>query len=107
MNEMYPHMIECDPPKEETFVRVIVNDGVVAIPGCNGGESGAGESKEGEEGAGGEGRGKEEGPRRPRGACGLREWEEMVERRAREVGDFREVCGLGENAAPGITFWHH
>ena len=78
-NEMYPHMIYCDPPSEDHFVRLVVNDGVVAVPGC---EAGPGRS------------------------CGLADWVERVRVRGEEVGDFGEVCGLREGSKEGISFLH-
>lgn len=68
------------PVKEEAiFVRINVNDGIVALPGCR---DGPGES------------------------CALERFLEMVKTRGEEVGDFREVCGLGPDAADRITFLH-
>lgn len=82
----YPNHVYCESPRDELSVRVNVNDGVVAIPGCDGGAG---------------------------GSCPLEEFLERVERRGREVGDFGEqvgdfgaVCGLGEDAPDGITFLH-
>lgn len=65
--------------EEELFVRINVNDGVVALPGCR---DGPGES------------------------CPLDRFLAIVKRRGEEVGDFREVCGLGADAADRITFLH-
>jgi len=65
--------------EERRFVRVIVNDGVVALSGCR---DGPGES------------------------CPLERFLAFVKRRGEEVGDFREVCGLGPDAADRITFLH-
>lgn len=64
---------------EDVFVRINVNDGIVAIPGCKGG---------------------------PGKSCALDRFLEMVKRRGEEVGDFREKCGLGKDAADRITFLH-
>ena len=68
-------------PESQTglFVRIIVNDGIVALPGC---ESGPGSS------------------------CPLAEFLAHVERRGEEAGDFRKMCGLGEEVAARITFLH-
>ncbi|OCK79484.1 phosphoglycerate mutase-like protein [Lepidopterella palustris CBS 459.81] len=63
----------------ETFVRVNINDGIVAIPGC---ASGPGHS------------------------CPLSEFEARVAMRGRELGDFRERCGLGREAPGRISFLH-
>ncbi|KAK0879155.1 hypothetical protein LTR87_006970 [Friedmanniomyces endolithicus] len=76
----YPHMRYCEPAgKEEYFVRVNVNDGIVALPGCDGG---------------------------PGRSCPLEEFAERVARRGKEVGEFREVCGLPRDAKGGIEFLH-
>ena len=64
---------------EEVFVRINVNDGIVALPGCR---DGPGES------------------------CALDRFLEIVKGRGEVVGDFREVCGLGPDAADRITFLH-
>ncbi|KAI9817581.1 MAG: acid phosphatase pho5 [Pycnora praestabilis] len=64
---------------EANFVRVNVNDGIVGIPGCSEG---------------------------PGGSCPLSEFRELVQRRGKEVGDFREKCGLGREAPEKITFLH-
>lgn len=64
---------------EDLFVRINVNDGIVALPGCRDG---------------------------PGGSCPLTRFLEMVKRRGEEVGDFREVCGLGPDVAGRITFLH-
>ncbi|KAK0865825.1 hypothetical protein LTS02_005118 [Friedmanniomyces endolithicus] len=76
----YPHMRYCEPAgKEEYFVRVNVNDGIVALPGCDGG---------------------------PGKSCPLGEFVERVARRGREVGEFKELCGLSRDAKGGIDFLH-
>ena len=62
-----------------TFVRININDGIVAIPGCDSG---------------------------PGGSCPLDQFLIHVRRRSKEVGDFKEVCGLGQEAAERITFLH-
>lgn len=77
---LYPNMVYCEQPADDVFVRVIVNDGVVGVvPGCSDG---------------------------PGGSCALERWVRMVEGRRAEVGGFREVCGLDERAAEGVTFLH-
>ena len=77
----YPNHRYTSTPKDEEFVRVNVNDGIVALPGC---ESGPGSS------------------------CPLNEFLARVEKRGKEVGDFRDVCGLGKNGSDkeGIDFLH-
>lgn len=63
-----------DPRK---YVRININDGITAIPSC---DSGPGRS------------------------CPLEEFAARTKRKGEEVGDFREKCGLGEDAADRITF---
>ena len=63
-----------------TFVRININDGIVALPSCS--NSGPGSS------------------------CPLDEFLAHVRRRGEEVGDFRELCGLGPEAPDRITFLH-
>lgn len=63
----------------EIFIRVNVNDGIVAIPNCDTG---------------------------PGSSCPLSEFVELVQRRGREVGDFRAVCGLPDDAEERIRFLH-
>ena len=67
-------------PENGTFVRININDGVVALPGCS--NSGPGSS------------------------CPLDEFLAHVRRRGEEVGDFKELCGLGPDAPGRITFLH-
>lgn len=61
------------------FVRLNINDGITAIPDCN---SGPGKS------------------------CPLAQFAERTRRRGLEVGDFKQVCGLRDDAADRITFLH-
>jgi acid phosphatase len=61
------------------FVRVIINDGVTALPDC---DSGPGRS------------------------CSLEEFVERTRRKGVEVGSFRDRCGLGGDKAERITFLH-
>ncbi|KAF2434710.1 phosphoglycerate mutase-like protein [Tothia fuscella] len=61
------------------FVRINVNDGIVAIPGCEGG---------------------------PGKSCPLDEFVMRIRKNQQEGGDFREVCGLGSDAPDRITFLH-
>jgi acid phosphatase len=62
---------------KERYVRFNVNDGIVPLQGCSDG---------------------------PGASCGLAKFEEYVKRRGEQAGDFREVCGLPEDAAKGLTF---
>ncbi|KAK4548315.1 hypothetical protein LTR36_010185 [Oleoguttula mirabilis] len=75
----YPNHIYCSPPQDEYFVRINVNDGIVALPGCDTG---------------------------PGSSCPLGEFVEMVKRRGLDLGDFRKVCGLEQDATEGIGFLH-
>lgn len=65
--------------EEEVFIRINVNDGIVAHPQCHDG---------------------------PGKSCPLGQFLELVKRRGREVGDFREKCGLSSDAPDRITFLH-
>ncbi len=68
-----------DDEGNKVFIRINVNDGIVAIPTCHSG---------------------------PGSSCPLDALLEMVHRRGKGVGNFREVCRLGEDAADRITFLH-
>jgi acid phosphatase len=61
------------------FVRVNINDGVTALPGC---DSGPGRS------------------------CPLDMFDDRVRKKGEAVGSFREMCGLGDDSAERITFLH-
>ena len=61
------------------FVRLNINDGITAIPGC---DSGPGKS------------------------CPLAEFAARTRKRGEEVGNFSELCGLDGDAAERITFLH-
>ncbi|KAL8732394.1 MAG: hypothetical protein Q9166_002792 [cf. Caloplaca sp. 2 TL-2023] len=61
------------------FIRININDGIVALPGCTTG---------------------------PGSSCPLEEFLAMVQRRREEIGDFRGMCGLGDDAPSRITFLH-
>lgn len=76
----YPNHLYCAPPEEQTFVRANVNDGIVALPGCDGG---------------------------PGRSCPLEAFLARVSgmKEGRE-GEFARVCGLSEGAAERITFLH-
>ncbi|KAL6710649.1 hypothetical protein ACN47E_007706 [Coniothyrium glycines] len=63
----------------EKFVRININDGITAIPDC---KDGPGES------------------------CPLAAFAARTKKRGQEVGDFRELCGLNDDAADRITFLH-
>lgn len=75
----YPNHVYCHPPHEESHVRVNVNDGVVAIPGCDGG---------------------------PGRSCPMAEFAQRVERREKEIGEFGRLCGLEDSVPDRITFLH-
>ncbi|KAF2839772.1 phosphoglycerate mutase-like protein [Patellaria atrata CBS 101060] len=64
--------------KPHHFVRVNVNDGIVAVPGCD------------------------DGPGR---SCELGRWAERVRKRGEDVGRFGDVCGV-EGDERGISFLH-
>lgn len=64
---------------QEHFVRININDGIVSLPTCTSG---------------------------PGSSCPLEDFLALVRRRGVEIGDFREICGLGENASGRITFLH-
>ena len=61
------------------FVRLNINDGITAIPGC---DSGPGKS------------------------CPLAEFAARTRTRGKEVGNLSELCGLDGDAAERITFLH-
>lgn len=61
----------------DRFVRININDGVTALPGC---DTGPGKS------------------------CRLSAFQARVARKGIEVGAFREMCGLGSDAPERITF---
>ncbi|KAF1944215.1 phosphoglycerate mutase-like protein [Clathrospora elynae] len=63
----------------EKFVRLNINDGITAIPDCHSG---------------------------PGKTCPLAEFAARTKKKGEEVGDFRELCGLDEDAAERITFLH-
>lgn len=76
---LYPNHVYCDKAVEEKYVRVLVNDGVTAVPGCDGG---------------------------PGKSCPLGEFEKRVMLRGWEVGDFGRVCGLEEGREKKVRFLH-
>lgn len=61
------------------FVRININDGIVALPDCADG---------------------------PGGSCPMKAFLDYVRRRGEAVGRFGEICGLDENAAEAISFLH-
>lgn len=61
------------------YVRININDGVTALPDCHSG---------------------------PGGSCPLEEFSTRTVNKGKEVGDFRDRCGLRNNAADRITFLH-
>lgn len=75
----YPNHVYCAPPTEDVFLRVHVNDGIVAIPNC---DSGPGRS------------------------CPLDGFMERVRRKGEHAGSFAKVCGLNNDAPERITFLH-
>ncbi|KAF2083825.1 phosphoglycerate mutase-like protein [Saccharata proteae CBS 121410] len=62
---------------DEIFVRININDGIVALPDCSSG---------------------------PGGSCPLADFLRRIGERGEEVGDFRTECGLGGDAEAGIGF---
>ncbi len=65
--------------KHQHYIRININDAIVALPNCTSG---------------------------PGSSCSLEGFLAMVQRRGRQVGDFREVCGLGDDAERRIDFLH-
>lgn len=66
-------------PYKSSFVRININDGIVALPGCANG---------------------------PGSSCAVEDFVAFVRKRGGEIGGFREICGLGKNASARITFLH-
>ncbi|KAK3648967.1 hypothetical protein LTR56_007099 [Elasticomyces elasticus] len=78
----YPNMVFCEPydaGKEDYFVRINVNDGIMALAGCDSG---------------------------PGGSCPLAEFMQRAKERGDYAGDFRKTCGLPKDAKGGISFLH-
>jgi acid phosphatase len=65
--------------EKTSFVRINVNDGIVALPGC------------------------ENGPGR---SCPLQTFIDRIRSNQEKAGDFRSVCGLQNDAPDRITFLH-
>jgi acid phosphatase len=64
----------------DRFVRININDGITALPGC---DTGPGKS------------------------CRLSAFAARIKRKGDEVGDFKEMCGLeGPTVPDSITFLH-
>jgi len=75
-------LLSCKTKREsspEKFVRLNINDGITAIPGC---DSGPGKS------------------------CPLADFAKRTKKKGEEAGNFNELCGLGDDAAAYITFLH-
>lgn len=75
----YPNHKYCTPPAEDFHVRINVNDGIVALPGC------------------------EDGPGR---SCSLETFMGRVSRRSTEIGSFAEICGISGDGHEGLDFLH-
>ena len=75
----YPNHVYCEPQDYDTFVRLNINDGIVALPECHEG---------------------------PGSSCPLENFAWLVQKRGSEIDEFRYVCGLDEDAADRITFLH-
>lgn len=76
---MYPNHVYCEPANEEHFIRIKVNEGVVALPGCN---SGIGQT------------------------CPLQDFLDRVTRRGEELDSFADLCGLSDDRPKRIEFLH-
>lgn len=76
---MYPNHIYCEDERDDVYVRLNVNDGIMAIPWCEPG---------------------------PAGSCEIDAFMWKVRRKGEEVRDFAEVCGLADDAPKKITFLH-
>ena len=72
--------IENDSLKQwDQFVRININDGIVALPNCSSG---------------------------PGSSCPLDDFLQAVRRRGEDIGDFRDICGLAHDAPARISFLH-
>lgn len=65
--------------KNSTYIRININDGMVPLPNCNSG---------------------------PGSSCPLDEFLAFVKKRGDEIEDFREICGLGDDAPSRVEFLH-
>ncbi|WPG97772.1 Hypothetical protein R9X50_00055300 [Acrodontium crateriforme] len=72
----YPNHVYCSPERDEYFVRVNVNDGIIALPEC---KSGPGQS------------------------CPLSEFVGLMENK-KDAGSFANACGLNDDVPERITF---
>ncbi|KAF1962733.1 phosphoglycerate mutase-like protein [Byssothecium circinans] len=75
-------VLSCNTKGESTpskFVRLNINDGITMLPDCNNG---------------------------PGRSCPLQDFALRTKRKGEEAGDFREKCGLSEDAPDRITFLH-
>lgn len=61
------------------YVRINVNDGIIALPGLISG---------------------------PDSSCPLGEFLALVKRGGEGIGNFKDICGLSEEAPDRITFLH-
>ncbi|KAK3684713.1 hypothetical protein LTR37_020007 [Vermiconidia calcicola] len=75
----YPNHVYCEPQEYDTYVRLNVNDGIVALPACQDG---------------------------PGSSCSLEEFLWLVQKRGSEIDEFKYICGLDEDAADRIMFLH-
>lgn len=74
-------LLSCQTPEDSQnptkYVRVNINDGITALPGCQSG---------------------------PGGSCPLEEFAERTVRKGQEVGDFGDRCGLSKDVPHYLTF---
>jgi len=75
----YQSPLDQQQAQNNTYVRININDGIVALPNCTSG---------------------------PGSSCPLREFLAFVKSRGEEVGDFREICGLGSDVPGSLDFLH-
>lgn len=81
INELYPNHEYCDPPRNETYVRLDINDGIIPIPGC-------------------------ESIRGPNGSCLLEDFLTAFNQHRQGIPSFGDVCGAPDGSPKGITFLH-
>ncbi|KAF2859645.1 phosphoglycerate mutase-like protein [Piedraia hortae CBS 480.64] len=74
----YPNHVFCNPPSQDVFIRVNVNDAIVPIPWCEHG---------------------------PGGSCPLSEFLQRVRERVMGM-DFLKTCGLSQDMKDRIEFLH-
>lgn len=74
-----PQQTPIPPPQNATFVRININDSIVTLPNCTSG---------------------------PGSSCPLADFLALVERRGKEVGDFKTVCGLEDDMPGSLDFLH-